>query len=999
MVTGVSNQRRIRALARRFMYSALAALCAAQSWAAEEPLTVVRIEADRSVLFESNALAARITISRTGLSDSAVRVAFEITGTARNGRDIARILPEVTIPAGQDSVSFDVAPVDDGGIEAPETLMLTLVPRTKPFSIVLLPDTQCYSGALNGGVPEMFTSQTEWVVAHREERDISFLLHEGDCTQSNTAEEWVRTKASMRLLDDAVPYAIAAGNHDGLMTSENNTALFNQTFPLTNYSGLPTFGGAFESNRMDNVFHQFSAGGVDWLVLALEFGPRDAVLDWANSVVTNHPQSKVIVLTHTHIYSDSTLHGSSPTHEWTPRGDYGRMNDGVDVWEKLVRRHANMAFVFNGHVLNSGQGRLVGVGDHGNRVYQMLCNYQMLPGGGQGILRIIKFFPLEDRLTAESYTPFYDVSLTDPANAFAYTNLGVFTGVSNGYAIDPEFGSVRLDLVSDDLDWQPPGVVGVAAQGVPAVIRVTFDEPVDPGAAQDVGHYSVAGVTLTNAVLLPDGATVALWPAHPLLEYTNYSLAITGVRDATPQSNSIPTSIVVAFTYQGSLLGEEFSESTATGWTTVDEGAINAPSVWRVFQGQFLQDGNIHSPDSTAGSGRRGTYAYWNDSNALAWSNYTALVTLRSYDDDGIGVMFRFTNPSNYYKFDMDAQRGFHKLFKMVNGVETTLASITNGYAQGLIYTLRIEASGSTLRVLLNGQQSLPEVTDTSLARGTVALYCWGNSGARFDQVRILPAYRSPAATIVSPTEGATYWSGTNITVNVELDAPDGRVARVELLDNSTVIRVLSPPGYSVTLSNVAIHEFNASVRVIDDFDLQHLSPRVRWQIIAPEPPPLFILHPASQSVPDGSGALFRGLAFSATPFHYWWKFNGTIIPGATNSILFLDAVQAAEAGTYTLSAVNAGGERISAPATLTISGGAGQETNTALRPEGLLLDGRFLYSLAGPVGIVQVETSSDLVHWVAVNSFTNNGGRYYLASPGAPQPWLFFRTRILPAP
>ena len=63
---------------------------------------------------------------------------------------------------------------------------------------------------------------------------------------------------------------------------------------------------------MDNCYHFFSAGGVDWLVFSLEFGPRNEVLAWANQVATNYPNRRVIVLTHTHIYSDNTLHGSSP---------------------------------------------------------------------------------------------------------------------------------------------------------------------------------------------------------------------------------------------------------------------------------------------------------------------------------------------------------------------------------------------------------------------------------------------------------------------------------------------------------------------------------------------------------------------------------------------------------------------------------------------------------------------------------------------------------------
>ena len=47
-------------------------------------------------------------------------------------------------------------------------------------------------------------------------------------------------------------------------------------------SQLADFGGAMEPGRIENTFHTFHAGDHDYLVLALEWGPRDAVVEWAN---------------------------------------------------------------------------------------------------------------------------------------------------------------------------------------------------------------------------------------------------------------------------------------------------------------------------------------------------------------------------------------------------------------------------------------------------------------------------------------------------------------------------------------------------------------------------------------------------------------------------------------------------------------------------------------------------------------------------------------------
>ena len=55
-------------------------------------------------------------------------------------------------------------------------------------------------------------------------------------------------------------------------------AAYNATFPTSRF---PRLGGTFETNKIDNSYQTFSAGGVDWLVLTLELWPRAAAVQWA----------------------------------------------------------------------------------------------------------------------------------------------------------------------------------------------------------------------------------------------------------------------------------------------------------------------------------------------------------------------------------------------------------------------------------------------------------------------------------------------------------------------------------------------------------------------------------------------------------------------------------------------------------------------------------------------------------------------------------------------
>ena len=290
---------------------------------------------------------------------------------------------------------------------------------TDSFTVAILPDTQYYSQYY----PDIFTKQTEWLANQRAKENIAFVLHEGDITNKDTAPEWRRALNSMKVLDGKLPYVIIPGNHDV------KSQLFNQYFPTARYSMLPTFGGTYAPNRLEDNYHLFSAGGVDWLVIGLNWAPTDDTLAWANNVAASYPNRRVIVLTHAYLSGDNTLHGSSPAHDQVPTPP---KNSGVGIWNKLVKRQPNIQFVFSGHVVSpDGVGRLTSTGNRGNKVYQMLANYQsygaaagqMGINGGNGYLRLVTFYPATDKVEVKTYSPYLDNYLTDNQNQFTLTGV------------------------------------------------------------------------------------------------------------------------------------------------------------------------------------------------------------------------------------------------------------------------------------------------------------------------------------------------------------------------------------------------------------------------------------------------------------------------------------------------------------------------------------------------------------------------------------------------
>ncbi len=294
-------------------------------------------------------------------------------------------------------------------------------PTPETFTIAVLPDTQRYSQSY----PAIFTSQTQWIANQKARHNIVFVLHEGDITNNNNTTQWRNADASLSLLDGIVPYALALGNHDiGPSGSANNRdTMLNTYFPISRFQNLPTFGGVYEPGKLDNSYHLFDAGGMDWLILAFEFGPRDPVLDWANKVVADYPNRNVIVVTHNYMNYDDTLVGPGDSynpHNYGVASQPGGVNDGEEMWDKFVRLHPNISFVFSGHILNDGKGRLVGTGDNGNKVYQVLANYQMLPNGGNGYLRLVEFDPSQQKVRFKTYSPYLDQHLRDIQNEFEF---------------------------------------------------------------------------------------------------------------------------------------------------------------------------------------------------------------------------------------------------------------------------------------------------------------------------------------------------------------------------------------------------------------------------------------------------------------------------------------------------------------------------------------------------------------------------------------------------
>lgn len=299
------------------------------------------------------------------------------------------------------------------------------------FEFVVLPDTQTYVEEY----PEVYMKQMQWI-ADQGDR-FSFAIHVGDITQNNSEAEWTIAKAGFSLLDGKVPYHLALGNHDmgsapGKFADTRNTELANTFFPINEYISNSNTIATFPENTIDNSCAEYDLAGEKWLVFSLEFGPRNKTIDWANKLIAKHPDHKIIVSTHAYLYNDNTLQDGD---DWYLPQKYGvgkatgddKVNDGGELWEKLINPNKNTLLVFSGHILGSGVGQLVSKNKFGNNVYQMLANYQKnvigVEKGDSGYLRIIKVDKNHKTISVKTYSPWLDTFKTEPEHEFKFENV------------------------------------------------------------------------------------------------------------------------------------------------------------------------------------------------------------------------------------------------------------------------------------------------------------------------------------------------------------------------------------------------------------------------------------------------------------------------------------------------------------------------------------------------------------------------------------------------
>ena len=253
--------------------------------------------------------------------------------------------------------------------------------EAKDFSIVVLPDPQHYASKYL----KVGAAQTEWIAENAQKLQIKFVISVGDNVDHGWKDsEFKQSVSFMDKLNDVVPYGVACGNHDlmdGKKKSYTSRKFLDYDGPQR-FKKFPWYRGASPSGF--SSYQIFSGGGQKFLALEVTVAAPKVEIEWAKTVMAEHPDLPVILTTHQMLDPKARLgKGTAVTgpDRQTP----------AHVWEQMIEPSPQIFLVICGHY--HGEAYITKKTRAVQPVHVVLQDYQDEDNGGNGWLRVFTFRP------------------------------------------------------------------------------------------------------------------------------------------------------------------------------------------------------------------------------------------------------------------------------------------------------------------------------------------------------------------------------------------------------------------------------------------------------------------------------------------------------------------------------------------------------------------------------------------------------------------------------
>ena len=275
------------------------------------------------------------------------------------------------------------------------------LPSGTNFSVIWITDTQYLSESR----PTYYDSLCRWIANNAEKYKVKMVIHTGDIVEDEgNRTQWENANRSMSILLNAgIPYCWNAGNHD-----------YNETCWIGNqyYAFKPEVLATkpyWVGDKLDgqNTAVQFSVDDWNFLVINVEYEASDEVLDWANSLLDEYPESHAIVGAHVYL---NTTGGYSGKGRDSPDWPTNFRNNMLDT-------HGNVFLTLSAHHYPTSGSRAQVGGRH-----ELMFNRQDTDGQmGAASLRKMSFDLVQGKIDVQTYLLYANYFLEDSNNQFTLT--------------------------------------------------------------------------------------------------------------------------------------------------------------------------------------------------------------------------------------------------------------------------------------------------------------------------------------------------------------------------------------------------------------------------------------------------------------------------------------------------------------------------------------------------------------------------------------------------
>lgn len=397
--------------------------------------------------------------------------------------------------------------------------------------------------------------------------------------------------AAYKMLDDAnMPYGVLAGNHDvGHLSGDYSN--YGTYFGENRYVNNPWYGGSYKNNR--GHYDLITVDGIDFIMVYTGWGIGDEEINWINSVLAQYPERKAILNFHEYLLASGGL-GEEPQR----------------IYDEVISKNENVCMVLSGHYHNA----YTRIDEFNNsdgstrKVYSMLFDYQGLPEGGLGYMRMLHFDTKNQKMIVRTYSPSlndYDAAeskITNAGNQFVVPNASI-NGEENFEISFSDLGITQktkvLETASFDVDvfgTQVIGTVNNVASGSKA--EFTWKDAPEgkigwyakvTDANGGLSRTGIQYVTVTNSPLPTESAspepTSSASPTPTESASESPSVSPVPTNSATPGENGsfAPTNSATpeengSFAPSNSAAPNESANPESTNSATPNESVSPAPS-------------------------------------------------------------------------------------------------------------------------------------------------------------------------------------------------------------------------------------------------------------------------------------------------------------------------------------------------------------------------------------------------------------------------------------